>query len=149
METWPASLPNPTADYGGKHEASALRTRMSSGTFRQRRLYSTPYVELNVNWSFDDAQYDYFRSWVFYRLNDGNDWFSMPVFLGGGLRTVVVRFVGGNYEFNNKGVLTWQVSAKMELESVPFTSITGSSEQLQTFSGNNLLTFAGDNIKTF
>lgn len=149
METWPESLPNPTSDYNGQNQANGLRTRMEGGAFRQRRKFSVDYIIINATWMFTDAQFDYFRSWVYYRLNQGMDWFNMEVFLGGGLRTVSIRFVEGNYDFQNKGVLNWMVSAKMELEAPPYTSIAGSGAQLQTFSGNNLLTFAGDNLKSF
>ncbi|ECB0374076.1 hypothetical protein EUR97_18665 [Salmonella enterica subsp. enterica serovar Muenchen] len=112
-------LPVPLQEsFGLKPASPLLRTELTSGRARQRRLYTSTPTQASVAWLFTDPEAQLFEAWYRDTINDGADWFNMP--LRSPLAIIdmyVCRFVdiyegptieGGNY---------WRYTATLELWS--------------------------------
>jgi len=114
-------LPLPLQDgYAFQAVSPVLRTQLTSGRARQRRLYTSLPTQAFVSWSFDsDSQSQLFEAWYCDSLSDGASWFNMRLRTPMGIEDYVCRFTdiyegptltGGNY---------WQFSATLELWERP------------------------------
>jgi hypothetical protein len=115
MQTWPAEFPLPNVDLSASLEPNTIRTTMDSGATRQRRRFSSDVITVDASWSLSDTEFGVFIAYHDYRLNAGNDWFEMPLPLGGGVHVHVVRFVEGKFDQQYDEVSYWTVSAKLEV----------------------------------
>ncbi|MCE1523703.1 hypothetical protein LWU38_10325 [Enterobacter hormaechei] len=114
-------LPIPLQEgFGMKPVSPLLRTEMTSGRARQRRLYTSTPTQASVIWLFSDLQAELFEAWYRDTIIDGACWFNMPLRTPlGNIDMNVCRFVdiyegptieGGNY---------WRYTATLELWERP------------------------------
>ena len=114
-------LPIPLQDgYGLKPVSPMIRTDLSSGRARQRRLYTATPTQAAVSWSLSDSEGQLFEAWYRDTIHDGADWFNMPLRSPLGIiDSYVCRFIdiyegptieGGNY---------WRYTATLELWERP------------------------------
>lgn len=125
MFTWPdaSKMPGMTTDLGHDHSNNTIRTDMDSGQPRQRMRFTSGWRTMPVSWSLDNTQYAVFQAIFKYKLNQGADWFEMPVPMGDPadaeeevFEIQVVRFVGG-FKTKYKDVMHWTVTATIESEN--------------------------------
>ncbi|EJO7683703.1 hypothetical protein NUL40_004216 [Escherichia coli] len=114
-------LPIPLQEgFGMKPVSPLLRTELTSGRARQRRLYTSTPTQASVAWLFTDPQAQLFEAWYRDTITDGADWFNMPLRSPlGNTDIYVCRFTdiyegptieGGNY---------WRYTATLELWDRP------------------------------
>jgi len=113
-------LPMPVQDgFALKPVSPILRTQLTSGRARQRRLYKSTPTQADVSWIFTEGQAQYFELWYKEAISDGSAWFNMPLRTPLGAGHYVCRFVdiydgpvitGGKY---------WTFSATLELWERP------------------------------
>lgn len=152
METWPTSFGLPSTNFAGAQDANSIRTTMESGVVRQRRRFTAERLVLNAKWEWNDLQMAVFIAFHKFRLNLGNDYFIMPLPLGGGVNNHVVRFLDGKFAQNYSAVSHWDVSAQLEvLERVVFSEALMSVYLDIGFDGQliNGLLVALENVHTF
>lgn len=120
IRTWPAGLQHKPIRAGYKwtpHDPQS-RVPMEQGPARKRRRWveSPAYVELV--WPFALSRFEVFRAWHHLQLDDGANWFRMPVWTGNAFVSLPCRFKGA-YEPALRG-LEWWVSAEVEVRQVPY-----------------------------
>lgn len=120
MLAWPTSvLPNPTTDFSQDNQASVTRTTMQSGRVRQRRWSTSDRRDMPVNWQLNDDDFELFQSFHKYKLNGGNDWFTIQLPVGGGFKTCTVRFKECAFKASYRTSMNWDVSATLEIQDIP------------------------------
>lgn len=122
-EYLPAPLLSPTGDTGFTPVNPILRTTMTSGRARQRRLYTSVPTQSNVKWHFKkDGEGQLFEAWFKHNLNDGISWFYMRMKTPLGVKYYKCRFISiydGPYFLAPRG---WQYTATLELWERPVLS---------------------------
>lgn len=95
MNEYPSRLiPLPLIEgYTIVEPARVQRTEMQSGYIRQRKTASHSFYTYNVSFSFSEKEFGIFEAWKKYKINDGTDWFPMPLKTPLGVRVVNVRFI--------------------------------------------------------
>lgn len=113
-------LPLPLQDgYRLKPVSPLLRTSMSSGRARQRRLYTSTPTEVSVSWIMDDSQGQIFEAWYRDAIADGASWFNMKLKTPIGVRGYVCRFTDIYEGPTLEGGRYWRYSATLELWERP------------------------------
>lgn len=125
---FPSNLPGPSFNgFGVEQRDTVIRTPFVSGLVRQRNTFSYVPPMVSVQWYFTSAEMRLFEA--FYRsLNNGADWFDVPVTLPTGTSMRRARFAApyqGPSPWGNSQ--KWTVSAMLELQDLP------------TFSGDDYL----------
>lgn len=107
----------PTQDgYGFQPTSPLLRSQLTSGRARQRRLYTSVPTQAKVIWLFDnDPQCQLFESWYRDVISDGVDWFNMKLRTPLGVEIYVCRFTDIYEGPTLQGGKYWQYSATLEL----------------------------------
>ena len=110
-------------------EIAMVRTRMESKRWRQRRRFTEDLATHNMRWLMTDAQWTTFETFFSQSINNGQDWFTMDMRIGGlgGIRNYTCRFVCGG----SQGPYTvkfqeplWLVTAQVEVLGLPLMSET-------------------------
>ncbi|CNH64813.1 Uncharacterised protein [Yersinia intermedia] len=116
-----AYLPLPLMEgYGFKAVSPILRTQMTSGRARQRRLYTSVPTQASVSWIFKtDAESQLFEAWFRDAINDGVAWFFMKLQTPLGVEAYKCRFI----DIYEGPILVapkyWRFSATLELWERP------------------------------
>jgi hypothetical protein len=119
-ETYPVGLPGVHRDnyQSGSSATNVRRTQMASGRIRQVRRFTLDTRVQGVQWKFTQAQFAEFVAFHA-TLRKGYDYFYIDLPFGDGPRTVLARFVGG--QFKRKQLHPhWIVTASLEVEEVPY-----------------------------
>lgn len=115
-------LPVPLKDegYGFKPTSPFLRTQMTSGRERQRRLYTSVPTKTDVKWLFKtDGQAQAFEAFFRDTLTDGAAWFYMKLKTPVGIRPYKCRFVDIYEGPTLVNLKHWQFDATLELWERP------------------------------
>lgn len=118
---YPNELPIPLKDGFGLEPISPfLRTKLTSGRSRQRRIYSSVPTQASVKWSFKkDNEAQLFEAWFRDALTDGVAWFYMRLKTPLGIKPYKCRFV----DIYQGPILAsgkfWQFTATLELWERP------------------------------
>lgn len=118
---YPSQLPIPLKDgFGFEPVSPFLRTPLTSGRSRQRRLYTSVPTQASVKWSFKkDNEAQLFEAWFRDVLKDGIAWFYMRLKTPLGIQPYKCRFV----EMYQGPILEsgkyWQFTAALELWDRP------------------------------
>ncbi|MFH8134218.1 hypothetical protein ABU178_08530 [Pantoea osteomyelitidis] len=117
-------LPMPQMDgYGFKPVSPLLRTKMTSGRARQRRLYVSTPTEASIKWLFtNQGAAQYFELWYRHILNDGASWFFMKLQTPAGLDTFKCRFTDIYEGPTLVPPYYWQFTATLEIWDRPVIS---------------------------
>lgn len=118
---YPKELPIPLKDgFGFEPVSPFLRTTLTSGRSRQRRLYTSVPTQASVKWSFKkDNEAQLFEAWFRDALMDGIAWFYMRLKTPLGIQSYKCRFAGpykGPFLVSGK---FWQFTATLELWERP------------------------------
>lgn len=118
---YPIELPWPVRDgYGIQHSRPFIRTEMNSGRERQRRKFSSVPSKVSVSWVFHgDMHAALFEAWFRDRLNDGVEWFNMPLKTPMGEQHYVCRFTEMYEGPNLIGLCAWSINAQLEIWERP------------------------------
>ena len=118
---YPKGLPWPEREeYTAQAVSPFVRTSMASGRARQRRRFTSVPVEYTVTWIFNgDNRAALFEAWFRDALNDGVEWFNMPMKTPTGTGYYVCRFIEMYSGPNPIGICSWRVSAKLEMFERP------------------------------
>lgn len=113
-------LPMPLQEgYALKPVSPLLRTDLTSGRARQRRLYTSTPSQAQVSWLFLESEAQLFEAWFRDAISDGAAWFNANLRTPLGVESYVCRFVdiydgpiitGGKY---------WEFTATLELWERP------------------------------
>jgi hypothetical protein len=110
-------LPEVQLQYGITPSSGLLRTDVGDqfGIYQQRNRFRSDLKTQDVQWTFNDLQFQYFQAWVYYKITLGADKFLIYLALGDGLQWYTARMVGATYKAKyNEG--QWIVSAQLEIE---------------------------------
>lgn len=116
MIAFPEQFPLPTTALSADEQANAIRTRMDSGTVRQRRRFTTEMLAADVTWELTDEETALFIAFHRYKLNLGSDWFTMLLPLGGGVQVHTVRIIDGQFSQKYVDVGRWEISCKLDVQ---------------------------------
>lgn len=118
---YPKGLPVPLREeYKLNHVSPFTRATMESGRARQRRRFSSVPTIANVSWIFKgDTQAAAFEAWFRDAINDGADWFNMPLKTPVGMQDYVCRFVDMYTGPDLIGISSWRISAQLEIWERP------------------------------
>lgn len=95
------------------------RTEMTTGRARQRRRFTSVPVDTTLSWIFNDEQAVAFEAWFRDALNDGADWFEMPLGVPMGFDHYVCRFTDIYAGPSRIGKSLWGYSAPLEIRERP------------------------------
>ncbi|AIR71483.1 hypothetical protein [Dickeya fangzhongdai] len=96
-----------------------IRTQLTSGRSRQRRLYTSTPTQAGVTWIFSDIQAELFEAWYRDAIADGADWFNMDLRTPLGVESYVCRFTDIYDGPTLIGFGRWQLTATLELWERP------------------------------
>lgn len=118
---YPKELPIPLKDgFGFEPISPFIRTQLTSGRSRQRRLYTSVPTQVIVKWSFKkDNEAQLFEAWFRDALTEGVAWFYMRLKTPMGIQPYKCRFVDmyqGPILVSGK---FWQFTATLELWERP------------------------------
>lgn len=102
MILYPTLLPRPTQRYGSSLDPRLAVTEFDRN-FRQRQKYSGADEFIQVTWSFNQLEYDVFKTFVERILIQGSLEFTVDILGVDGLKSRVVKIQGGKYsmQLNN------------------------------------------------
>jgi len=124
MAVYPAILPPPKkSGYGIKPKSGVIKTEMTSGPARQRRITARPPTDIRVVWSFTQEELGVFEAWYLHKAKMGAEWFYISLLSGLGLVTHKARFTDESYEAKpNPETNKFDVSATLETQVRPVLS---------------------------
>ncbi|MGE7136224.1 hypothetical protein ACQKIE_01170 [Luteibacter sp. NPDC031894] len=121
---YPASLPAARVGdgYGYQPIDPFARTKMDSGSARQRRRFVSVPTNVTARIRLSTAQLATWESFFWNDLNAGVSWFMMPLNNGQGKNAVRVRITEAPSTAGTESPDVWDVSLK--LETMSFRSLT-------------------------
>lgn len=121
MESFPTLLRGRirvSAGYDLEPVTSFNRTDMEVGAARQQRRDPGAPVPVRCTMEFSQDECDIFNAWYRYKINDGADWFEMPVATPRGVTVEEVRFTRApRPRMLEKGV--FMVQCELEIRTLP------------------------------
>lgn len=124
MATYPATLPLAQKEgYVITPTSGVLKTAMTSGTARQRRIIERPPTNISVKWIYSIAEFAVFEAWYLHEAKMGAEWFEIDLLAGLGLVKHTARFTDEGYKAPfNKRSNKFEVTAVLETELRPVLS---------------------------
>lgn len=120
MIEYPEGLPCALRDgYDFSPVSPLLRSDMQSGRARQRRRFTSVPTMASVSWIMTDAQAQLFEAWFRDVLEDGAQWFEMPLKTPEGERSYTARFTDIYSGPTLTGRSSWRFQAQLELRERP------------------------------
>ncbi len=112
----PSLLPLPSVvdSYAISPQENLQRTEMENGPALQRSKTDSPIYEISFAFNFTDAENLLFESWYKHILNNGVDWFLIPLAVGDELREQEARF-SSSYQSAMSGAGLWKITASLEI----------------------------------
>ena len=122
MATWLSTLPDPLVPgYGLNPIDQVIHTDMEGGGSRSRRRSAARKDKVSCSWKFTDAQFALFRDWFdddVAGADGGAAWFTISLPVGAtGIDSVEAKFAGIWQSKPISGLLTWEVSATLEVRN--------------------------------
>lgn len=120
MIQYPDLLPLPLQEGYGLSTVDPMRaTPMVTGRRRYRKVHSFVPVTAKVSFNFSQAEASFFEGWYAYTLNDGMEWFEMPLVTPAGFRLYKAHFTGIYDRPTLVQINRWRYSATLELRERP------------------------------
>ena len=159
LAVWPSTLTGHLEQIDQQVEIAVRRTVMESGRIRQKRRFSVDLATHNVRFYFTDAQWATFQTFYQQSINNGQDWFTMSLRVGGlgGIQSYTTRFISGS----NAGAYNikyqepyWLLTAQVEIQGLPLMTEATLNTYLitslmDTFAGDTMVTFSGVQMEVF
>ena len=115
MTEWPPTLPVPSLNgFKVKKRNKLLRTDMSAGLTRQRRVFVGKIYDFDVSWRFSKTEKAIFDAWFEDEIFSGAAWFSVQLTMSGALQSFTARFIPESIDESALNGLNWDVTAKLE-----------------------------------
>lgn len=118
MVIYPAGLPLPQLQQTIKNNERSIRSPMSNGARRSRTISTGVSTEYQLNFIYNQVEYDAFTSWINYSLKGIDAWFECSMMRDDGVKKENVRFTQEYSEQKTSGG-QWLVSAVVELKRKP------------------------------
>lgn len=119
IPVWPNRLPPPDIEYSYTVQSAFLRTELTSGRARQRRIYRNVPTQVQVQWKIPWADMPDFRYFVHEIVGNQNGWgfFEALLAFDEHKKKMRARFMDANspYDVSNESNVLWIVSAKLEV----------------------------------
>ena len=120
MIQYPAELPLPLQEGYGLSTVDPMRaTPMVTGRTRYRVRHRYVPTEVKVNFNFSEAEAAQFEGWYVWAINNGFDWFEMPLQTPIGFKIYIAHFKGIYQGPDLTQVRRWRYSAVMQLKDRP------------------------------
>ena len=120
MIQYPAELPLPLQDGYGLSTVDPMQaTQMVTGRTRYRVRHSYVPNEVRFNFNFSEAEAGFFEAWYARTLNNGMEWFEMPLQLPSGFTTYQAHFKAIYQGPDLTQVSRWRYSAVFMLKERP------------------------------
>jgi hypothetical protein len=100
-----------------KRKSMRTETKMESGYPRSRNRFKGPPAEMNATFSFSSDDLELFEGWYHHVINNGADWFVMPVKTGGVVADHQCKFVG-DYSQKPISQSRWTVTGKLLVKNL-------------------------------
>lgn len=100
-----------------KRKSMRVETKMESGYPRSRNRFKNPPAEMNAVFSFSSGDLELFEGWYHHVINNGADWFVMPVKTGGVVTDHQCKFVG-DYSGKPVSQKRWTVTGKLLVKNL-------------------------------
>mgnify|MGYP000235111231 CR=1 FL=1 len=100
-----------------KRKSMRVETPMESGYPRSRNRFKNPPAEMNAVFSFLSDDLELFEGWYQHVINNGADWFVMPVKTGGVVADHQCKFVG-DYSGKPVSQKRWTVTGKLLIKNL-------------------------------
>jgi hypothetical protein len=100
-----------------KRKSMRTETKMESGYPRSRNRFKGPPAEMNATFSFSSDDLELFEGWYQHVINNGTDWFVMPVKTGAVVADHQCKFVG---DYSQKPISQnrWTVTGKLSVKNL-------------------------------
>ncbi len=95
-----------------------LKTDMDNGPVSKRAPFPNSPASTPVSWRMSGSEFEAFKGFYRWLLKNGNAWFSMPIWVGGGFEIVAVQFTD-RYAFTPGRALDVLVTADLTLRQLP------------------------------
>lgn len=119
---WPDVFPEPTIKaYNISPGETIARTKMDSGSARQRRRFTAVPTEINARWIMPYTIFGLFQSWYLHEAREGAEWFNMKIQNGSGLQYTNMRFLKP-YKAKPISHEVWEVTASLEIRDISILS---------------------------
>jgi len=115
LPVWPSILPTPKLPVDIEPADATSRTEMEDGAAKVRRTRTLITVSYTASVDFTPAEMKIFEAWHHWYLNDGAEWFSMPLPCGS-----ETRFKTNNYKHSLVAGGNFKVSLELETRNRPF-----------------------------
>ncbi|MEG1082208.1 MAG: transposase [Pseudomonas sp.] len=126
MIQYPAELPLPLQEGYGLATVDPMRaTPMVTGRTRYRVRHRYIPIDVRVNFNFSEAEAALFEGWYVWAINNGFDWFEMPLQTPMGFKTYIAHFKGIYQGPDLTQVSRWRYSAILQLRDRPIPSQDG------------------------
>jgi hypothetical protein len=120
MIQYPAELPLPLQEGYGLSTVDPMRaTQMATGRTRYRIRHRYVPTEVKVNFNFSEAEAAQFEGWYVWAINNGFDWFEMPLQTPVGFKNYIAHFKGIYQGPDLTQISRWRYSAVMQLRERP------------------------------
>lgn len=124
METWDlTTFPRPERAFSVESNGNSTRSKIDTGPIAQRHRMAGQENVISVSFVMLNSTFGKFRKFHEQNINQGSDWFLMPLILDGTETNAVVRFVEGKFSFGYQVNRFWKVSAKLELKERALMSL--------------------------
>ena len=100
-----------------KRKSMRIETAMDSGYSRSRNRFKNPPTEMAVSFLFTNDQQEVFEGWYQHVINNGANWFVMPVKTGGVVADHQCKFVG-DYSMKAPSNSLWSITAKLLVKNL-------------------------------
>ncbi|MEG0969116.1 MAG: transposase, partial [Pseudomonas sp.] len=94
-------------------------TQMTTGRTRYRIRHRYVPTEVKVNFNFSEVEAAQFEGWYVWAINNGFDWFEMPLQTPVGFKTYIAHFKGIYQGPDLTQISRWRYSAVMQLKERP------------------------------
>ncbi|WLT02905.1 hypothetical protein [Snodgrassella alvi] len=115
---WLNKLPPPDVEYTYAPSNCFVRTTLTNGRARQRRITNNPPVIVDVRWKIPRELMADFRYLVHEIIGKQCGWgfFYIPLAFDSGFKKVKARFIDGDspYKVTNESNVLWTVTAQLE-----------------------------------
>lgn len=110
METYPsAAFPEPKVNHAAEWTSPVRVNDPARGPAFVERVTDDQTYVYDVSWTMTQSQWSLFQNWIFHKVNNGADWFEMPVPLYSDLRgerqNAQVNFMGNQPKARRNGLL--------------------------------------------
>lgn len=121
LVAWPSTtvLPLPTlAGHGIDEQTAFVRSDMDNGFARQRKRFSKVPSSMKATLLLTQDQARYFEFFFRHKIDQGTDWFEMPVLIGAGLETHEIRFTESPSFKMNSNLFEYSLSLELRQKIV-------------------------------